>query len=351
MTESLSRQAFRHYKEDFLRNFPPTFNFAMISLAFLALGIYWPWTLFITFPFGVLPFFFATELSLDEAGQINYSNALYFRYYAAYYKPPFLGCYRVVVNFLRALLLGLLVSLLLALVYYFSAYAVDASFREAIDSASQYLRNSATDEAMRVLNENLSVTLFANLVSLTEGGVLWLVFVSELGVYGLNPFLRVSVNASDSKILNGVFAGGLRLGRKDFFRDYFSALWLGLVLLISGFLFGVGMGLLWTGDADRLLAMGFAGSFLFLFFYIPYYLIVISFLAAKYGDLFVRYSLKTAEQAFEEMKKRGMADAKTLDDIQKEIDATRQVLEHREHDEKPENPSKKDEDDSHSPKS
>jgi hypothetical protein len=323
----LYEEAFQEYKKEFGRNFPSTFNFAMISLALLALGIYWPWTLWLTVPLGVLPFFFATEMSLAEpTPKVTYSSALYFRYFAGYFAPPFFGCYRVVLNYLRAFLCGLAVSLLVGLVYYYSAYTVDASFREAIDSAAKYLSNSAADEALNALYGNLSFTLFANIVSLTEGGVALFVFALELAVYGLNPYLRFAIKSSASRMANEVFAGGLRLAGKGFRKDFWEALWLGFVLLVLGFLFGVGMGLLWTGEADRLFAMGLSGSCLFLFMYLPYYFIVVALLGEKYNGCFVTYSIGVAEKALTELKKGASVSEKEAEEIQKSIDEAKNEL-------------------------
>jgi hypothetical protein len=304
MTEPLARVAFARYKKEFGRNFPSTFNFAMLTLAFLALGVYQPWTLWLTLPFGILPFFFATEMSLAEpTPEVTYSNALFFRYYVGYFTPPFLGCYRVIINWLRAFLAGFAFALVLGLIYYYSAYAIDASFKEAIDSAAEYLRNSATDQAINVLDYNFSFTLFSRIVALSGGGVTLLVFLMELALYGLNPYLRSATQSSTIRMANEVFSGGIRLAGKSFRKDFWGALWLGLVLLILGFGVGLLVGLRVRAETDRLFALGLSGSCLFLFMYLPYYFIVISLLGKKYSGSFVAYSIGVAERALAELKK------------------------------------------------
>jgi hypothetical protein len=122
--------------------------------------------------------------------------------------------------------------------------------------------------------------------------------------------------------------GGIRLVKKDFWKDYYSALWPLLVLMIVGFLGGGALAMLWSGSVYDWLLIGFAGAGIFLTPFIPYYFYVMESLSQKYKGAFAKYSISLAQRTLKELEdaqrlSEGEAQAlkKSIDDAKKASEA------------------------------
>jgi hypothetical protein len=146
--ETLSQAAWKAYKAEFASSFVPAFNFAMVAIAVLAVGVWQPYTLFLTIPFLLIPFYFALQISISDARQGHpFTNRSFFHFYGMYYRMPYLGVYRVIVNFIFSFLWSLLVSGLVYFAYYWIASAVDPVFVTGITDLYNAFMNGSLDNA------------------------------------------------------------------------------------------------------------------------------------------------------------------------------------------------------------
>lgn len=339
-TTSLSKKAWDLYAHQAGKVFPTSFNFTMVLIAVLALGLWVSQSLYLTVPFIVLPFFFAYQMATDYLRRGNaITNRQFFSYYGGYFSMPFTGCYRVIRNFLLALAISLLGGILVGLTYYLIASSVSPAFQNSISTLYDLTQNSNVGEVNNFLLSDLHLVYFYNTIALSEGFILFYAFIHLLAGYGLNPYLRSIISGASPRVCNAIYAGGLRLVRGAFLKDYYRCLWLGCVLLLVGYGAGMGLGFLWSGSANVLGVCGLAGAALLVSFYIPYYFNVVSLLADKYHASFADYSIQMAQSTLAELEKNRKLSEQEAADLEKTIASAKKAR-----DEKPSERKENDDD-------
>jgi len=321
--ETLRKAAWKAYKAEFTSSFVPTFIFAMLFICLLAVGLWQPWTLYVTLPFIGLPLFFALQITLSDARQGHpFTNKGFFTFFAMYFRMPYFGVYRVIGNLLWAFLFSFLVSFLFSGIYVSVASAVDPLFVAGFESIMTAYQKADLEGMNSIIESNYSVNLYFFVSSVVENGAWFLLSLYKLSVWCLNPYIRsVMKRVSPSpRIANGLFLGGYRSALPNIRKESFKALWLGLALLVAGFASGAAVGTLWTDITDRIIASGVIGSFLFTIFYLPFFLIVVEMLASHYDVVFAKYSVSFAEQTLHQLEETKKLSEEEAKEIQKMID-------------------------------
>lgn len=321
--ETLSRAAWKAYKAEFSASFVPTFIFAMLFICLLAVGLWQPWTLYVTLPFLGLPLFFALQITLSDARQGRvFTNKGFFSFFAMYFKMPYFDVYRVLGNVLWAFVFSLLVSFLFNGVYAGVAYTVDPLFATGFDGIMTAYQNTDLDGINSIIDSNSSINLYFFVSLVVENGTWFLISLYKISVWCLNPYIRSAMKrvSPNPQIANSLFKGGYRSALPNIRKEYFKALWLGLLLLVVGFASGAAVGCLWTEMSDRIIASGVIGSFVFIVFYLPYFLIVMEMLASHYDGVFAKYSVAFAEKTLHQLEETKRLSEEEAKEIQKMID-------------------------------
>lgn len=322
MSGSLSSVAWQCYKKEFKSSFVPVFVFAMLSICVLAVGIYQPWTLYLTLPLLELPFFFALQITISSQRQgIPFSSKSFFANFSLYYKGQYYGVYRVVSNALYAFFFAFLGNILVNSCYIAIAYRVDATFASGLDSLLTAFSAGNYETVTSIMTNNASINLYAFVSSVVELGLWYLIFVYKTAVWTLNPYIRNTMRRGrvPSRVANQLFLGAYRTIRRNFQKGFWGALWLAFLLLVLGFVLGCYLGTLWSGDSTVVAACGIAGSFLLTVFYVPYFLIVIELLATHYEGDFSKYSLRFAEETLRQLKENSRLSEEESKQIEKMI--------------------------------
>lgn len=323
---SISQKAWALYSQQAKRVFPTSFNFTMILIVVLALAMWIPESLYISIPFLVVPFFFAYQMAVSYLRKgTDITNRQFFAYYGAYFGMPFTGCYRVIRNALLSFLWAMLASFAVAIFYYAIGSAVSSSFKDSLAQLSTLIQENSITEINDFLSKNTDMVYFYNAISLSESFVLFYSFFHYLASYGLNPYLRSVIVGASPRVCNAIYVGGLRMVRGAFLKDYYSSLWLGVLLLAFGYAGGAGLALLFTGSSGVIGVCGIAGAALLISFYIPYYFNVVSLLADKYHNSFADYSIKMAQLTLDELQKAQKLSEQETADLEKTIDSAKKV--------------------------
>ncbi|MCH3909909.1 MAG: hypothetical protein LKF75_03635 [Bacilli bacterium] len=328
--KSIKDIAWGRYKKEWKKILPTSFNFFMVMAIVLAVGYFFPATLYITIPFVLVPFLFAYEMSssyIKKGSPMN--NQTFSRFYMSYYAPNFFGCYRIVYHFFLSLLWGLLASFIVACVYYLIAMNVSDSFVTAINYVMEQIEAGGNiNNLSQYLSSNTAFLYYSNTVTAVQFGVGFYFFMHYMSYYGLSPYIHMIVVGDNVRAANAIMVGGIRLVKKDFWKDYYSALWPLLVLMIVGFLGGGALAMLWSGSVYDWLLIGFAGAGIFLTPFIPYYFYVMESLSQKYKGAFAKYSISLAQRTLKELEdaqrlSEGEAQAlkKSIDDAKKASEA------------------------------
>lgn len=319
---SLASAAFFLFKKDYRKTLAASFTFLMIEIMVIAVAFAFSYSLLISIPFVLIPCFFALQMSVSSyKGGAPLSSRVFFRFFGLYFNPaaPFYGVYRVCISLLKAIGVALLASFLVGGIYYYIAVSADSSFIDAINKFSSLLESGTNQEFMDFMTTNEPILMYQRVVLLSSYGFGLYEFIHSLSVNSFNPYVRMGLQGASSRLANSIFVGGLRQIRKSFYKDYYGALWLGILLLVGGYLTGVGVGFIWFSDFERLFVLGLAGSALFTFAYIPYLLNVIELLATRYEKGFVEYSINMAKQTLDRLKAEQNLSEKEIKDMEEQL--------------------------------
>lgn len=318
----------------------------MLSLAVGAIGIFQPWTLYLTIPFFELPLLLALEISISNANTPEkFTNKGFWTYFGLYYNPQYFGVFRVIVNYLFSLLTSLVVTLLFVLAYYYIGIAVDSVFASGVNEMLKALENGGTDTVNAIASSNASIYRCLVITSLVESGVLYLTFTYRIAIWTLNPYIRLDLKSADAapRMANSLFIGGYRKIRGELLKELWKANWLGFFLLAAGFVGGLFLPYLWAEAPDPavMAASGIAVSWVCLFFYLPYFFITIAYLAERFMPAFAQYSLEFAEQTLKQLKHNQQIDEEEAAEVERMITEAKEKAKEEEDEEKG-NPTPKD---------
>jgi|GEM_PF-1451464 hypothetical protein len=333
----LYKTAWKLYKTQIGKTIPTLFNFTMICFAVFAVAVLLPESLYVTFSFVVIPFFFAFAMSdsyLHHGTEIT--GRQFYRYYATYFQPTFFGSYRLIRNFFFAILISLAGALLTSAVYFGVAYSTDAAFKAAADAMLTEFAATPTLDLSTLITASSPLYYWLLAMQIGEFGALSLAFLHLTARAGLLPYLRAIMPGGNSRMINAVYGTSMKSIRTSYNRDYFSALWPGYLLVVAGYALGsVGSYYLvaiwgWAADSDVTVQIsklasymwvgGLLGAFLTLLFFIPYYFQVMGLLIDKYKNAFAASSLTLANQALSELKEAQRIASEQAKEVEKSLD-------------------------------
>lgn len=321
---SLTRAALRAYKTDAKKDIAVAISLLFVEAAVTALAYLASWSLYLTLPFVLIPFCFAIQMSISSyKGGAPLSHRVFFHFFGLYFSPkdPFFGVYRVFIACLKALLVCFITMMAVGFAYYGIAYAVDPSFQSAVDGLNSVVNSGSASDVTTYLEGSAPLMALETAMILSAYGAGFYMLLHSLAVSTLNAYVRMSVVGAPSRVSNAIFNGGFRTIRHPFYRAYYGALWGGIILLILGYLGGIGLGfLLKISNPYTLLACGLGGSFFFTFLYVPYFFNVIELLAERFEKSFADYSIDLARKTLAELKKNQQLSEQEIADLSKKLD-------------------------------
>lgn len=317
---SLASLAWASYRKEAKALFPTAFNFTMILIAVFALGIYFPPSLYLTIPLVVLPFFFAFQMTtayLRKGTQMD--NAQFWRFVSSYFQVPFAGCYRVIVHLLFSFLWSILAAWIASFAYYGIASAVNPEFVSSISTIASYIEAGDATSATSALQSSLELSYLVNTVAAIELSVFSFAFFQQTAAWGMSPLLRGTIIGGDARMCNSVYVGGIRQVRRAFWKDYFLALWPGLLLFVVGYLGGGAIMMRYSADVTQWVAAGLAGASLLLLPFLPYYFHVMGYLIDKYRNSFANFAIKLAQSTLQELEQTKKLSEEEAAELKKSI--------------------------------
>jgi hypothetical protein len=318
--KSIPAMAWASYRQEAKALFPTAFNFAMVLIAVFALGIYFPPSLYLTIPLVVLPFFFAFQMTTAYLRKgTAMDNAQFWRFVSSYFQVPFVGCYRVIIHLLFSFLWSLLAAWVVSLAYYGIASSVNPDFVSVISDLTSYLEAGDVTSATNALQNSTEIIYFVNTTTAVELSVFSFAFFHQTALWGSSPFLRGAIIGGDARMCNQVYVGGIRSVRGPFMKDYFGALWPGLLLFLVGYLGGGAILMRYSSDVSQWVASGLAGASLLLLPFLPYYFHVMGYLIDKYRNAFANYAIKLAQNTLHELEENKKLSEEEASELKKSI--------------------------------
>ena len=325
---ALPKEAWEKFKAKTGYAFPLNLGFTLLTVSLFMLSAFFSeWSALVVY-FLIIPLFFVFNVSLcDGHKDGDISNKRTFAYFFAYFRPPFFGTYRVIFNYLIALLLAIIAEVPLYAIFS-SLYASNYSdFVPLMDEAYRLLQQADGDGLYSLFTSEATLKSFLSVMTLSSQIVLSLVFVYRLSYYLINPALRLNLGPMPLRGANTIYVGGLRSARPNlnFRKDLFLGTYWMILLFLPFFSLGIAISRLFFAnliDEGGSVMMGFAFGALVISPFFPYLIFYLDLLATRYRNSFLNYSIQMAEEALNSMKLRqevNEEEQKALEDAIKEF--------------------------------
>ncbi|MFA5421810.1 MAG: hypothetical protein WC344_03315 [Bacilli bacterium] len=318
---NISQKAWQSYRKYFGSKIAIALSFTVFVLASLAIGMIDMLFFIILIPFVILPLFICLQLATSafRKGMIL-SQKNFFGFYKTAFTPPLSGSYQVFSSFLKAALIHLGLSLVINIALIQVFQSSDAAFSQFLTSLIVLISSGGYQEAQTAIAANPTIMFISGTSALISGGLSLLAFLHFIGRNSIVPHLAFSMSLLPGKIAYSVHRQGLRFFKREFNLDYYKALWLGGPLVLLGFAGGVFATYFLTSNSYLVLLAGFAGTFIVITPFLPYFLDVIEELFNKYKDRYLQVSIDEAKKVYEEIKAAREMNEEQQDEIDRLIE-------------------------------
>jgi len=299
---NIARTAFETYRKYLGSKLAVSFAFTIFVLASLAIGMVGSYLFLVLMPLVILPVFVCFQLANSALAKgMPLTQANFFGFYRVAFSPSLSGSYQIISSFLKSFLVYLGISLLTIFILTEIYSYLDSSFYAEVQSISALIYSGNLTEAVDAFDENATIAFISSMGFLSGGGAATLIFLHLVGRNSISPHLAFAMPALPGRTANMIHRRGIKTFRLEFNLDYYGATWLGIPLIILGYLGGVFATYFFVSDVYLILLAGIAGSFLLLTPFLPYYLDVIEELFKKYRSRYFQVSIDQARKAYEDI--------------------------------------------------
>ncbi|MFA7378124.1 MAG: hypothetical protein WC014_01185 [Bacilli bacterium] len=300
---NIAKKAFQTYRKYLASKLAIALSFTVFVLASLAIGLFGSYLFILLVPIIILPIYICLQLANSSfAKGMPLSQKNFFAFYKVAFTPTLNGAYQVISSFLKAALIYFGFSFLVVFVMLQVYLTNDASFAQELQSITTLVANGNYQDALLAYEENATILFVSTIASLISGGFSLLAFMHFIGRNSIVPHLALSMAALPGKIAYSVHRQGLKVFKREFNGDYYRSSWLAAPIILIGFTGGVLATYFFTNNTYLILLSGFAGAFILLTPFLPYYLDVIEELFNKYKDRYLKVSINQATRVYEEIK-------------------------------------------------
>ncbi len=330
--ESIAKKALNHYKKDLGDSLLLTLSFFLLAGAALCLG-------FIGIDFALigvltvaLPALLSFQLMcLREKKEEGPSNAQTLQGFKLYYTFYF-GVYRFWISLLRSILVFTLAFFALSFIVYYAYLAISPQFASEVDAFALLLsqQDTTVNELTEAFSSSPKLIEFSSVCILSCFGIGGYWFVHEIGRNSLNLYIRSLLGGAPSRFANALFSNFFREIRREFYKDYYSFNWPGILLFLFGYAFGAFLGYFFLHNLTFALALAFISACLFLSPYLPYFFFGLDEIAKKQNKAFLKFSLHQAELSLSESKARSEIESEGVEQLKKDVDELKKRLDQEE---------------------
>ena len=171
-------------------------------LAMLSVGLSLIWCALI-----VLPYLFALTATLQRFTEENKmpENRLTMQWMGNYFRRPFFGCYRAIINFLKAFGISMAVEVASLLIMASIFQATSPDFAKAMESSLDCYLRGDIESALSILDGSEIVNLWVSIASVIGVGVLTVVLAHFLGNYAMSPMMKFATGGIPPALYNNLY--------------------------------------------------------------------------------------------------------------------------------------------------
>lgn len=327
--KSIKKLAFSDLKSKYTNLLLPLSIFAVIFILSLMLAFVSPITLILTVPFLIIPGFFSLTAITVSPANTTKTGSLYFLLYRNYFSPFFKSGYRVIIGFLKALLVYAIISSIASTVFEYTILIHDPAYTDLINQMENLESiDSIIPTILNLVETNGSFKLFMFLTTTIAffGG--FYMFVHHLSINSMKMYLNLSsptpMPSSDLNLINKMT---MKKIRKGFYKEYVKALWFFPIILLIGYAGGVVLGYFLIPNLDALQCslLGVFFDFILVLFLLPYFFNVLRFIFERYRTNYIDTFIDLSMKSIEELKKTTTISEEKEKQIKEFLDKTKEA--------------------------
>ena len=329
---SVTKEIFKNYKRNFADKTTLVTLLLIGILLCLVLAYFLPITIFVTVPLVLLPLLTGFIISNMSAGMIPNVGWKIFKGFKSYFSMPFFGSYRIIVGFLKMILVYLISSSTLTIIFHFTIGMNDPSYVEALDKILTIENSGVLLTYIEELQENSSFILMSNLAIVISFGLAAYMFLHHVITHSFKVFFNFFYKKMlPMTLVNYVHSKAFSKFRKDFYKDYYSSFWFIFLLFIAGYVGGVFLGmLLLNRDGLQSAIIGLAiGTFSSIYF-LPYLYDTFSLMFTINYVYYLEGLIEVMKSAFVVPYAKGSVSQKEMEELDKTIDEMKRIIKENE---------------------
>lgn len=221
-----------------------------------------------------LPFFFAivmTHFSLQS--QPSITGKYLFGSYLAYFRPPFFGCFRVIISFFKAILYALIPTILVTLIVYL-VFTQETGFNDQIKALIEMYKTEHTAEEWRIFFETNNYQLYRFMCASVVPTTLleYLLLADFIGKEQINAYFRLNYPLVHPIIHKQAMKLLKKENRKTFLKYHYGLNFpLPILMAIGGGIGSYVSYLMFEYDFSNMITVGAVGMVLMMILYLPIY--------------------------------------------------------------------------------
>ena len=221
-----------------------------------------------------LPFFFGcvmTHFSLQT--QPTITGKYLFGSYIAYFRPPFFGCFRVIVSFFKTILYSLIVTAIVTGIVYL-VFMQEAGFNDQIKELIEMYKTEHTAEEWRIFFETNNYQLYRFMCASMVPTTLfeYLLFADFIAKEQVNAYLRLNYPLVHPIVHKQAMKQLKKDNRKALFKYHYGLNWPLIVLMAIGGGIGSYVSyLMFEYNFSNMMTIGAVGMVLMMALYLPLY--------------------------------------------------------------------------------
>lgn len=261
----------------------------------------------------LVPLYFATQVCtymIYRDGR-DVPSQHFFNLFKLYFKPNFMGIYRIIRTLLLSILWSFLAVLGFSIVYSILSSTIDPALASAMETIASYIEAGDTEAAMNFMETSVAYSRFLDLIIYVSTTVESASFLFYMARNSAVMYVSEVVTAPSPRFVTEAYKNAFR-GRHipSYNKDFFKGTWFIFLFIVAMYALGSTIGyyvfldneLQWLLMAN--LGQGF--SLILLPFVLPYFLTFLTNLIERHKKGFVDSAFELVEISYQGLKERGM---------------------------------------------
>ena len=271
----LKQQASEYYRHSPISCWILGLTSGVLVAAIIALDLLVPCISFLTIPLLVVPILFSAQVQhvmLKTQATITVTSSV--RTFGLYFKRDFFGTFSILFNFLKSVIVFLILESAISMVASYIFIVVNPQFQASVNGLYELIYSyefSYEDIINQLTANNYLLLNFISICVIPSTFIAIIFFIYNLSRYSLMVYYKMHLRRTDSRFAKLVYQFASRGRRMEMFKNYMSLQWPLYVLLVFGFAGGSVFGYFFYYDILKMISFGLVGGALLGAFFLPFY--------------------------------------------------------------------------------